>query len=232
MLSRIYRATLAVGLCVFQAGVLLVPSTSAQAVVVTRSVDVTLNATTFDVFDLDVDLNGTTDFIFTTAFDPTSVFGFAQVTAPFGSSNGVAVDAPSPAGAPNASRLDPGALISSALLFSNGSFDQANLFSVDGITPSLGNFGGTSGFLGLQFASPAGLRFGFAEVSVNDVGAGVNPLGLTIGTVGFSDVVGQALAVPSAVPEPHTLSLLAVAFVGLVLGGRRRARRDLLVSPR
>lgn len=199
-------------------------SESAQAALVTRNVGVTLNAEDIETFDLDVDLNGTIDFTFTAAFvpDPSFSVGFDTVDSPFGTSNSVVIDMPTLDGFPTASRLAAGDTVAAANTFSFGSSDQGNLFFLTPFDPQSGNFEGQTGFLGLRFEGTGGSLFGFAQVTVNSLNASVNPLGLTIGTVGFNDVPGQLVQIPSApaaVPEPGTLALLLAGF-GLLAASR------------
>jgi hypothetical protein len=197
----------------------------AQAALVTRVVGATLNAAAIESYDLDVDLNGTIDFTFTAAFvpDPVLSVGFDTVDVPFASTNGVVIDAATLDGLPTASLLAPGAVVSAASLFSFGSNDQGNLFFfIEGETPT-GNFAGRTGFLGLRFESAGGIRFGFAEISVNALDAIGDPLGLTIGLVGYEDVPEGAAVVPAAVPAPGGMPFLVAGCLGLLAAMRRRA---------
>ena len=183
---------------------------------ITRNVNVTLNALNVESFDLDVDLDGVIDFKFTAALvpDPVLSVGFAVVDFPFGSNNGVVIDRPTFDGFPTASRLAAGDTVSSAATFSLASFDQGNLFFFTTLDPPSGNFGGQHGFVGLRFDRAGGTVFGFAEITVNDLNAPVNPLGLTIGTVGYDDVPGRAVVIPTAVPEPCSLVVLLLGLCG------------------
>lgn len=209
---------------------LSVPISSAEAALITRNLNVTLDASAFQTFNLDLDGNNTTDFTFKTSFDPgPPAFGSAVVEVPLGSiSNGVLIDTQTGDGFPPASRLGVGSLVGPGALFSDV-FDQANLFSL--IFGPEGNFGGESGFIGLRFDAEGGPLFGFAQISVNGLGS-TDPFDLTIGTVGFNNVAGQ-FAIPSAVvavvPAPGSLSLLALAGFGLLVatGSRRRAGAPL-----
>ena len=65
--------------------------------------------------------------------------------------------------------------------------------------------------------------FGFAEVTVNDLNAPDNPLGLTIGTVGFNDVPGQPVEI-SAVPEPSSLLLFGIGWLGFLSAFRKATK--------
>lgn len=211
---------------------LTAPLSTADAAVIARDLNVTLDASSLQTFNLDVDLNGSTDFTFNTSFaagPPAS--GSAVVSVPLGSfSNGVLIDTQTGDGFPPASRLGVGALIGPGGLFSDV-FDQANLFSL--IFGPEGNFGDQSGFIGLRFDSAGGPLFGFAQISVNGL-ASSDAFDLTIGAVGFNDIAGQAFAVPSAVvavvPTPGSLSLLALAGFGLLVATGRRGRATALPS--
>lgn len=204
--------------------VLLGSARPAHAGFFTRTVNVTLDAGNLESYDLDVDLNGTTDFTFTAAFvpDPFLSVGFDVIDFPFGGNNGVVIDAPTGDGFPTVSRLGAGGTVSAANAFSSASFDQGNLFFFTTFDPPSGNFLGRTGFVGLRFDRAGGTVFGFAQVTVNGLDATGNPLGLTIGTVGYSDVPGQAVRIP-AVPVPATLPLFAAG--GAALLGVRRWRK-------
>ena len=204
----------------------------ADAGLMTRDVNVTLSAENIESFDLDVDLDGITDFTFTAAIvsDPLLTVGFDVVDFPFASDNGVVIDAPSVDGFPTVSRLGLGDIVSPGDTFSLASFDQGNLFFFTSFDTPTGNFNGQTGFIGLRFDSPVGLLFGFAEVTVNALNAASNPLNLTIGTVGFNDVPGQAVRI-AAVPEP---SMLALWLIGGLLATpvfRKRQREPSGSTP-
>ena len=206
--------------------VLLGVSQPALAALITRNVNVTLNAANIESYDLDVDLNGTTDFTFTAALvlDPALSVGFDVVDFPFSSNNGVVIDSPTINGFPTASRLQAGATISAANAFALASFDQGNLFFFTTFDPPSGNFGGQTGYLGLRFDRLNETVFGFAEVTVNALEAPLNPLGLTIGTVGFNDIPGQPVQI-SLVSEPTSMALFGISMLGF-LGALRRRKRD------
>lgn len=198
----------------------------AQAALVFREVNVTLDADadSFVPYDLDIDLDGTVDFTFTAVFvpDPFVTVGFDVVDFPFSSNNGIVVDALTIDGFPTASLLAPGDIVSAANDFSSASFDQGNLFFfISGEAPT-GNFEGRTGFLGLRFDRSGGTVFGFAQVTVNALDAPDNPLGLTIGTVGFNDVAGQPIQI-TAVPEPGSLMLLGIGALGALTAARKRS---------
>lgn len=189
---------------------------------VTRSVGVTLNAANIESYDLDLNLDGTTDFTFTAALvlDPVLSVGFNVVDFRFGSSNGVVIDLPTGDGFPAASLLQVGDTVSAANMFS-GPNDQGNLFFFTTFDPPSGNFLGQTGYLGLRFDAAGGTEYGFAEVTINSLNTQSNPLGLTIGNVGFNDVPGQSVRI-SAVPEPSSLLLFGSCALGLLAFQRRK----------
>jgi hypothetical protein len=197
----------------------------AQAALVTHSVNVTLNATNVEAYDLDLDQNGTTDFTFTAAFVDVGIgiVGFDTIDVPFASINGVVIDSSPGSGFPTASLLGPGAPVSAASLFSLSSNDQSNLFFVTPFDPPSGNFEGKTGFVGLKFDRGGQTHFGFAEITVNALASATNPLGLTIRLVGYNDVADEG-TVTSQTPEPGTLTLSIMGFV-LVGGCAWRKRR-------
>ncbi len=197
---------------------------SAQAGLVFRDLNVTLDASMVSQYDLDVDLDGTIDFKFTSAFlpDPTLPVGFNVIDFPFASNNGVVIDAQTGDGFPSASRLVIGNVVSSASLFSFPS-DQGNLSFFASMDPPSGNFEGRTGYIGLKFDRLGGTAFGFAEISVNAMDAAVNPLGLTLRNVAFNDSLGE-FATISAVPEPSSITLAGLSL-GLLAAFRRRTKR-------
>jgi hypothetical protein len=203
-------------------------SQPAQASLITRSVNVTLNAANVEMFDLDVNLDGATDFRFTAAFvpDPDFSVGFVVVDFPFASGNGVVVDSATGNGFPTASRLQVGNTVSAAQTFS-GPNDQGNLFFFTPFDLPSGDFEGQTGFLGLRFDVAGGTLYGFAEVTVNSLNAPDNPLGLTIGTVGFSDTPGQPAQI-AVVSEPGSLALVGIGVLGLLVRVRGKKARSKL----
>lgn len=72
--------------------------------------------------------------------------------------------------------------------------------------------------------------YGFAQIKVNDLNAPVNPLGLTIGTVGFKTVPGQPVEI-TAVPEPASLTLVGIGGIGLLPVRRWRKRNHTFRLP-
>ncbi len=198
----------------------------AQSALIERNVNVTLNAQNIESYNLDVDLNGTTDFTFTAALvlDPLLAVGFDVVDFPFGGNNSVVIDMATSDGFPTASRLAAGNTVSEANIFSSASFDQGNLFFFTSFDPPSGNFEGNTGFLGLRFDGTGGPLFGFAEITVDSLNSLDNPLGLTIGRVGYNDVPGQSVQIAAVVPEPGSLPV-ALVGLGLLAAFRRRANR-------
>ena len=101
---RAFRWAPVVGLC-FVLGL----GQTVRGALVTRVVNVSLNAANLDVYDLDVDLNGTNDFKFTTELvldlDPNLSVGLDVVNFPFASNNGVVIDLFDPNRFPNATRF-------------------------------------------------------------------------------------------------------------------------------
>ncbi|MDG3004581.1 PEP-CTERM sorting domain-containing protein [Paludisphaera mucosa] len=196
---------------------------TARAELIIRDVNVTLNAAAIESYDLDVDGDGTTDFTFTAAFapDPALTVGFDTVDVPRSNSfnNAVVVDQTTGDGFPTASLLALGDVISSSSLFSFP-FDQSNLFFTITIEPATGNFEGRTGFIGLRFDRGNDVLYGFAQITVKPLDDPVDPLGLTIGFVGYNDAAGEAAQI---VPEPSSVVLSVLG--GLSLLGFARLRR-------
>ncbi len=217
-------------ICVGLVSCWLASAPPAQAAYITRNVNVTLNAEMIEQYNLDVDLNGTIDFTFTAAFvnDPAFPVGFDTVDVPFASTNGVVVDSSAPNGFPTASLLNFGDTISSASLFSFGSSDQANLFFFTPFDPPSGNFEGRTGFLGFQFERPGGTLFGYAQITVNARDAAVNPLGLTIGSVTYSDTFGEPVQIT---PAPASIALFGIGCIGFLSTVRLRRGRGVESVP-
>ena len=198
----------------------------ASAVLVTRTVNQQITALPDgpnQMYDLDVDQDGTTDFTFRSLIglpeDP-AFASFADVVPPFGTINGLVIDSFTGDGFPTASRLQVGAVVSSASLFS-GNNDLGNLSSQFFPDPPTGNFQNQSGFVGFQFQSLGNTYYGFAQVTVNDLLAPQDPLAVTIGLVGYESVAGQQ-AIVTAVPEPTTLALAGLGLAAMVSRARRR----------
>lgn len=197
--------------------------------VVTRTfANLTLVAKNSDAFALDVDLDGVVDFNLQTFFtnDPAFLLGFDQVAVPFGSPNGVVIDAQLNDGFPNASLLTTGNIIGPGSLFSNGSFDRANLYSSDPFIGDTGNFGGKRGFLGFRFDSSGQFKFGFADIAVSHLNS-ASPFDLTLYSVSYEDIAGQSII--AAVPEPASGLLVSLGFLSALLIGhfRNRSRKVL-----
>ena len=218
------RGAARIGAMLFAGMILLVLNQPVMASFVTRNVNVTLNAGNIESYELDVDNNGTPDFKFTAALalDPNLSVGFDVVDFPFGGNNGVVIDGSVSNGFPTATRLAAGNTVSATNTFSSASFDQGNLFFFTSFDPPSGNFEGRTGFLGLRFDSPSGTLFGFAQITVNSLTAPVNPLGLTIGTVGFESAPGQPITIP--VPEPGSALAMLIGLCGLAPAAWRYRR--------
>ena len=78
---------------------------------------------------------------------------------------------------------------------------------------------GQHGYIGLEFNPGTGLRFGWAEVSLN---AGNT---LTLYGFAYDNTGGQILAGVTAVPEPATTGAIAAALAGSVAAFEARRRR-------
>ena len=195
----------------------------ADAVLVSRNVGVTLNASTLDSYALDVDQNGVADFTFETAYvpDPVLTVGFDQIRARFGSGNGIVIDSQTGDGFPPASRLASGNTVSSASLFATSN-DDVDLYFYDTLDPITGNFGGQTGFVGFRFDGAGGSQFGYAQVTVRSLNDSTGPFDLTIGRVVYSDTAGTAVQV-APVPEPTVLAAAGMAGIALRLRRPRRA---------
>ena len=201
-------------------------SQSAWAGLITRDINVTLNAANIETYDLDVNLDGITDFTFTAALalDPDLSVGFDTVDFRFGSNNAVVIDTSTGDGFPTASLLQVGNSVSGANTFS-GPIDQGNLFFFTSFDAASGNFGGQTGYLGLRFDTVSGIEYGFALLTINDLTAQNNPLGLTIRAVAFNDTPGQGIQI-SVVPEPTSPTLFGIGALGLFVSFLRRVRSD------
>ena len=212
-------------ICLLASAVVLIFGQPAGAGLVLRTINVELNASAIESYDLDVDLDGTTDFTFTSAFvpDPVVAAGFNTIDFPFGLNNAVVIDTRTGDGFPTVSRLAAGDIVSSANTFSAPALDQGNLTFFTTFDPPSGNFAGQSGFVGLRFDRFGDTTFGFAQVTVNAMDATVNPLGLTIGTVGFNNLPGQPATV-TVVPEPSSF-FLGACGLGLFSFVRCRAQK-------
>ena len=208
---------------------------AAEAAVVVRDVNATLDASGFDALDVDIDENGTTDFRFSNQFSPGfGTFFPPTINARVGASagNSTVVDGTfNRIPLPNAARLEE-ATVSGASSFSAPG-QTSNLFSV-AITDRAGsgNFAGMTGFVGLQFLDLMGQTlFGFAEVTVGRRGGGPGGLDagdIRIGQVGFNDTPGQGIVAGQAaagapIPEPASLALFGLAGLAMI-AGRRRTR--------
>jgi hypothetical protein len=188
-----------------------------QAALVTQNVNVTLDASNFDDYNLDVNQDGTPDFTLQTAYspDPVLTVGFDQFTFPFGGTNAVVIDQFTGDGFPTASLLTPGSVVSASSLFS-GTNDQGDLYYYDSIDPTTGNFDGHTGYVGLRFTAAGGTYYGFAQITVDDLNS-ATPFDLTIGSVTYNNVAGASATVPEPVA---TASLLGMGL--FTLSARRR----------
>jgi hypothetical protein len=200
---------------------LLLGASQAHSAVITRYVGETVTAANVASYNLDVNQDGTTDFTFDAAYvpDPVLTVGFDQIDFPFASTNGAVIDKQTGDGFPPTSLLAPGAVISSSSLFCL-SGDKADLFYDDTVDPITRNFGGQTGYVGFQFNASDGTHYGYAQVTVNDLNAAVNPLDLTIGTVAYESTPGTAITIAS-VPEPVSLAAVGVVGLALTVRGRR-----------
>lgn len=211
------------GVGLFVLATFAVANRQLSAGIVFRELNVTLDSSMGMPFDLDVDLNGTIDFTFTSTFvpDPVLAVGFNQVEFPFGSNNGVVIDATVGDGFPTVSRLSLGDTVSSGSLYSFPT-DRGNLSFFTTVDPPSGNFAGRTGFVGLKFDRLGGTAFGFAQISVNPIDAPLNPFGLTLHYVAFNDTLGE-LATITAVPEPSSITLAGISL-GLLAAFHRRKK--------
>ncbi len=202
-----------------------------QASLITRDLgNVTLDAKNFGQFALDVDLDGTVDFNFQTFLsnDPAFLLGFDQVQTPFGSQNGVVISTQTNDGFPPASFLVNGDVVGPGSAFSNLN-DLANLYSSDPFLGATGESGGKRGAVGLRFESGGNLRYGFADITVNDINS-ASPFDLTLNSVSYESTPGVAAIV--AVPEPTSAAL--VGFILMSSYGifrRRKIKIQAFVDP-
>ena len=211
--SQFYQAGVVVGV-----GLAGLGTSTSHAAIVVRNINHTVNAANTESYNLDIDQNGTTDFTFDAAYvpDPAFTVGFDQIDFLFGSNNGAVIDSQTGDGFPPTSLLQTGAIVSSTRLFAQ-SGDKADLYFNDTFDPATGNFNAKSGYAGLRFDEPDGIHYGYVQLTVQDINAASNQLDLTIGSVGYNTVAGQAVRIP----EPISLSLVAGA-AALLLGRTRR----------
>jgi hypothetical protein len=221
-----------IGLITMLLAIFFSSGSSIHAELIIRSVNVSLNATNLESFALDLDSNGSTDFTFNASFipDPLLPVGFDVIEFPFASKNGVVIDSFTGNGFPNASLLSLGNLVSDTQLFSLAAIDQGNLFFTAAGDPPSGNFLNRTGYVGLKFDRPGGVSFGFAELTVNDINAPGNPLGLTIGTVGYNNTLGAPAQI-SSIPEPTSFMLFVVSSLATITFRRKRSSRLRVADP-
>lgn len=194
-----------------------------QGSLITRNLNITLDAKNSDQFALDVDLDGTVDFNFQTFFsnDPAFLLGFDQLRVPFGSQNGLVIRTQTNDGFPPASFLVTGNVVGPGSLFSSSN-DVVNLYSSDPSVGATGEFGGRRGAVGLRFESGGNLRYGFADISVNDVNS-ASAFNQTLNSVSYESIPGLDAVV--AVPEPTSAALLGfIMMSSLVIILRRRIK--------
>lgn len=79
------------------------------------------------------------------------------------------------------------------------------------------NFTNDRGFVGLQFAFGGNTHYGWAEIT--HLGSGN---GTTLHAFGFNDAPGAPSVIPSAIPEPNSMALLAAGAAGAVAFRRRK----------
>ncbi len=159
----------------------------AEGETVTRVIpNAQLNAQDSDEYTLDVDSDGKIDFTLQTFFsnDTALLLGFDQTIVSFGSPNGLVLRAPATDGFPSASLLTPGDIVGPSNIFTAGSNDTVNFFSSDPFQGATGEFGGKRGSFGFRFDSGATFRYGFADISVNDLNSSA-PFNLPLLSVSY-----------------------------------------------
>lgn len=244
--SRFLRTSMLA--CVAMGGLLFAQQT-ASADLITRDINVILDAANVETFDLDLNQDGINDFVLTAAFvpDPFLTVGFSTIDNDnFGSNNGFVIDSVTGDGYPTVSNLALGDTVNPGDTYSFGSFDQGNLYTFFpfDMPPESGNFGGMTGYIGVRVVDINGdLTYGFVQISVGaipdaqnpsdlsgvDPAAGKGPFDITILSVGYNSVVNQgvtiaAAPVAGAVPEPATASLALLGAAGLGMAARRRRK--------
>jgi hypothetical protein len=203
------------------AGATVVGTQAASAALVSRTIDVTVFE---DDYLLDVDGDTTPDFVFVHESD---IEGQTANVAGTNANNQVAVKDESVSLEPKAERLGPGAYVPTSDMYVGAKIADSNM-------PD--DWEGSSGFLGIQFETEAGIHYGFIEMSVEQ-GTGViipssigpladQPLAIHLQSVTYDDTPGVGVTVPGgpagAVPEPVGLGSLAMGAAGVAALRRRR----------
>ena len=167
-------------------------------------------------FDIDFDEDGTNDFTF---------FNSAA-SGTYAAQGGVGIEYGATGAGVWATNVDSfaSAGASSQSVDATLSFQSAGYFAIG----TDGQFApGDTGFVGLQFTLANGdVHFGFAEILMStDVDAAGDPTNaFTVLNYAWNDMAGVAahFEQPSAVPEPGSLSFLALGASGLALLRRRK----------
>ena len=198
----------------------------------------TSGVTTGEEIPWDVDGNGTVDFEIT--FDQASTNGNWE--SGFYGVGGVGIAAAAGyAGTivPSityATRLSAGATVSSASAFAQTPtgtkyFYPTVLGSKYG-TKFYGQFtnhtGGAAirGFVGFGFTAADGsIPYGDLQLSTSRYRSATNPGGITFYSAAYDTTAGEAITIPSAVPEPSSLAALAFGTAGAAGAALRRRRK-------